>query len=294
MGSSGIGQVLLPVALFSIMFGVGMSLHLKAFSLLWQRPVIVAVAVLTQILFLPALAFLVVSLFQVPAVLAVGIMVLSFAPGGATSNMITYLCKGDTVLSVCITAISGLITPFTMPILTMLAISYWLGDSTAVNLPVAETVAKLFLIAVIPVFLGALVHYQWPHVCQKLEVFTKALACLFLIIVVIGIVKANLGTLPSYLLQVAPAVLCLVTVAMLSGYSVAKFMGLASEQKLTYAIEIGIQNAAAALVITSAILHNSEMSASALIYGILMNIPAFMLIIWRNWPVLRSKARTVV
>lgn len=294
MGSSGIGQILLPVALFSIMFGVGMSLHLKAFSLLWQRPVIVGVAVITQLLFLPALALLVVSLFQVPAVLAVGILVLSFAPGGATSNMITYLCKGDTVLSVCITAISGLITPFTMPVFTMLAISYWLGDSTAVSLPVIETVAKLLLIAVVPVFLGALVHYKWPDICRKLEVFTKALACLFLIIVVIGIVKANLGALPSYLVQVAPAVLCLVTVAMLSGYLIAKFMGLASEQKLTYAIEIGIQNAAVALIITSAILQNDEMSASALIYGVLMNIPAFMLIIWRNWPVLSRKARTVV
>jgi len=276
-----LGQVLLPLSLFMIMLGVGMSLELRAFSLLWRTPLTVFAAVAAQLILLPSLGFLVVTLFQLPSVLAMGIIILTLAPGGATSNMITYLCRGDTALSVCITAIVGLITPFTMPLFAMLALQYWFAEQTHVELPVVATVVKLFVIAVVPVILGALIHHKWPLFCQRSEKSVKILACTFLVVVVFGIVKANWLVLPGMITQIGPAVLCLVTLAMLTGFSVAKVLGLNTQQQLTYAIEIGIQNAAIALIITSSVLQNSEMSASVLIYGVLMNIPAFILISWR-------------
>ena len=78
--------------------------------------------------------------------------------------------------------------------------------------------------------------------------------------------------------------LLLVSIAMLAGYLIARSLQLRSKQRITLAIEIGIQNAATALLVTGGILHNNEMSASALIYGVLMNIPAFLLILYRNLP----------
>lgn len=275
------GQILLPLSLFLIMLGVGMSLELRAFSLLWRTPLIVLAAVAVQLLLLPIIGFLVVTAFQLPAVLAIGIFILTLAPGGATSNMITYICRGDTALSVCITAIVGLITPFTMPLFTMFALQYWFAEQTHVELPVVATVLKLFMIAVVPVLLGALIHHKWPMFCQRSEKSVKILACTFLIVVVFGIVKANWLVLPAMIAQIGPAVLCLVTLAMFTGFFVAKSLGLGAQQQLTYAIEIGIQNAAVALIITASVIQNSEMSASVLIYGVLMNIPAFILISWR-------------
>lgn len=282
MGSGIIIQAVLPLALFTIMLGVGMSLKLPDFRLFWQQPWVVLVGVASQLFLLPLLGVVVVSLFELPAVLAVGIMVLTFAPGGATSNMITYLSRGDTTLSVCLTAVSGLITPFTMPLLTVFAVSYWMGEQAAIDFPVGVTMLKLIVISVLPALLGALINHFWPAFCRESERYVKALACVFLILVVVGIVTSNWAQLPALVLQLGPAVLLLVSLAMFVGYGIARKMHLNTEQGITLAVEVGIQNAATALMVTGGILQNGEMAASALIYGVLMNIPAFILIGYRN------------
>lgn len=286
-------QLVLPLALFTIMLGVGMSLRVSEFSLLWRQPNVVFVGVLSQLLLLPLLGFVVVSAFDLPAALAVGIMVLTFAPGGATSNMITYLSRGDTALSVCLTAISGLITPISMPILTALAVSYWMGEQAAIEFPIVLTMVKLMVISVLPALLGALVHHRWPAFCLRIERYVKALAGLFLVLVVFGIVKTNWEQLPALTFQLGPSVLVLVSLAMFLGYWIARQMRLNTEQGISLAVEVGIQNAAIALLITGGILHNSEMAASALIYGVLMNIPAFILIAYRFYTSRQIFNRTV-
>ncbi|WP_286237691.1 bile acid:sodium symporter family protein [Neptuniibacter halophilus] len=284
MGSGAVTQWVLPLALFTIMLGVGMTLKLSEFRLLLRQPGVVMAALLVQLLLLPCLGFAVVNLLQLPAALAVGIMILTFAPGGASSNMITLLARGDTALSVCLTALSGLITPFTMPLLTGMALAYWMGQEAALDFPVAEAMLKLFLIALLPALLGTLINARWPGFCRKAERPVKVLSCLFLLLVVIGIVRANWDQLPDFISVLGPAVLLLVTLAMSAGYLLARKMRLSSAQAVTLAVEVGIQNAATALLVTGGILHNAEMSASALIYGLLMNLPAFMLIASRNLP----------
>lgn len=277
-------QIVLPLALFFIMLGVGMNLQLAELTFLKQRPFIVIQGVLLQLIGLPLLGVLVVSLFQLPVELAVGILILTLAPGGASSNMITFLARGDTALSVCLTSISGLITPFTMPLLTVLILERWLGESMVLDFPILETMLKLIAVAVLPAIIGVLLQQRWPQFCQRSERWAKAVACVFLVLVVFGIVKANWEKLPGLTLTLGPAVLTLVMCAMLLGYLTAKRAGLNDRQQTTLAIEVGIQNAATALIVTGGILHNAEMSASALIYGVLMNIPVFALIIWRNLP----------
>lgn len=291
MESASLVPLILPLALFFIMLGVGMSLRLSDFKSVLQQPLAVVLGVSCQLLLLPLLGVATVWLFQLPATLAVGIMILTFAPGGATSNMITYLARGDTALSVCMTGITGLITPFSIPLLSLMAISLLMQESYAIAFPVAETIVKLLLISLLPAILGALINQKWPQFCQRIQKGIKVMACVFLILVVFGIVKANWGQLPDLVLQVGPAVLVLVSVAMSLGYLIALKAGLAKEQGLTLAIEVGIQNAAIALLVTGGILQNAEMAASALIYGVLMNIPAFLLIAYRNLPQRRSEER---
>lgn len=284
MASGMIPQIVLPMALFMIMLGVGMSMRFNEFSAIWHQPRAVLSGLLAQLLLLPALGWLVVSLLKLPPELAVGIMILTFAPGGATSNMITLLARGDTALSVSLTAISGLITPFTLPVLTGLALAYWMGDKAAISFPVLETIMKLLLVALVPAVIGAMINHRWPSLCKRLEKFVKVLACLFLIFVVIAIVRSNWEKMPELITVLGPAVLLLVTLAMTTGFMIARKLTLKMRQSVTLGVEVGIQNAAIALMVTGGILHNPEMSASALIYGVLMNIPAFLLIVYRNWP----------
>ncbi len=282
MDSGFISQVVLLLALFFIMLGVGLSLHVSQFSALWQTPKAVIVGVLLQLLLLPLLGTLIVILFKLPPVLAVGVMILTFAPGGATSNMITFLVRGDTALSVSLTAITGLITPFTMPWLTVFAIAFWLGETAAFDFPILATTLKLFMIAIFPVVIGVAVNHRWPAFCRSVEKWVKLLACIFLIIIVFSIVKANWGRLPGLMLELGPATLTLVILAMLLGFMVAKQLNFSQGERISLAVEVGVQNAATALLVTGGILQNPEMSASALIYGVLMNIPVVMLIVYRN------------
>lgn len=284
MESGTAAQIILPLALFTIMFGVGITLRVSEFKSYIQNPKPVIIGALAQLLLLPLIGLIVVTVFALPPAMAVGIMILTFAPGGATSNMITLLARGDTAMSVSLTAVSGLVTPFTIPLLAFFAVAYWLGEQAAIAFPVLETMLKLFAIAVLPAILGVIVNHLWPEFCRKAEGTVKIMACLFLFIVVLGIVRANWDSLPALILQLGPAVLSLVMIAMGGGYLLASKLAMSQAQSVTLAVELGIQNAATALMVTTVILDNPVMSASALIYGILMNIPAFLLIAYRNLP----------
>src|SRR5690554_148718 len=282
MQTSFVTQWILPMALFVIMLGVGMTLRADDFRRVLRAPGAVLTGLLAQLLLLPCLGLLLVSLLQLPPLLAVGLMVLTFAPGGATSNMLTLLSRGDTALSVSLTAITSLITPFSLPLLTLLALNHWQGELVLPEFPVLESVLKLLLITLVPVLLGMLLSARSPNFSRRVTRPVKLLSLLFMILVVSGIVMANWTRLPALIAIVGPAALLLALLAMSSGYLLARLMRLQSEQQVTLSIEVGIQNAGTALLVTGGLLQSAEMSASALIYGVLMQVPALMLVLWRN------------
>jgi BASS family bile acid:Na+ symporter len=282
MQTSFMTQWILPMALFVIMLGVGMTLRADDFRRVLRAPGAVLTGLLAQLLLLPCLGLLLVSLLQLPPLLAVGLMVLTFAPGGATSNMLTLLSRGDTALSVSLTAITSLITPFSLPLLTLLALNHWQGELVLPEFPVLESVLKLLLITLVPVLLGMLLSARSPNFSRRVTRPVKLLSLLFMILVVSGIVMANWTRLPALIAIVGPAALLLALLAMSSGYLLARLMRLQSEQQVTLSIEVGIQNAGTALLVTGGLLQSAEMSASALIYGVLMQVPALMLVLWRN------------
>lgn len=282
MQTSFMTQWILPMALFVIMLGVGMTLRADDFRRVLRAHGAVLTGLLAQLLLLPCLGLLLVSLLQLPPLLAVGLMVLTFAPGGATSNMLTLLSRGDTALSVSLTAITSLITPFSLPLLTLLALNHWQGELVLPEFPVLESVLKLLLITLVPVLLGMLLSARSPNFSRRVTRPVKLLSLLFMILVVSGIVMANWTRLPALIAIVGPAALLLALLAMSSGYLLARLMRLQSEQQVTLSIEVGIQNAGTALLVTGGLLQSAEMSASALIYGVLMQVPALMLVLWRN------------
>ncbi|MES9903647.1 MAG: bile acid:sodium symporter family protein [Sedimenticola sp.] len=282
MNSSIISQVILPIALFTIMFGMGMSLVVDNFRQVLSRPRTIFLGIGLQMVWLPLVGAAVVLLFQLPPELALGLLILTFAPGGATSNMIAFLCRADTALSITLTAIASLITPFTLPLLAAAAFQLWMGDSQAIPFPVLETMLKLVVITIVPVSFGMLLNRYFPAFCEKSRKPVKVLSLLFLLLIIVGIARANWDQLPGYITIVGPAVMVMVIFAGGSGFWIARRLGLFTPQALTIGIEVGIQNAGTALLVTGTVLQNPAMSASALIYGILMQIPALLLIAWRT------------
>lgn len=288
MNDPDIVGLLLPLALFTVMFGVGLSLRPDDFWQLKQRPGVIVLGVLLQLVMLPLLGVAVVYLFNLPAVLAAGLLILTFAPGGATSNLICFLCRADTALSVSLTVLSGLIIPFSLPWLSILVLQQLQLSDLAINFPVGMTITKLFAISVLPVALGMLCRYRQLQFCLRIMVWVKGFAALIMLLVVSMLAVTQLQMLLQLLPVLAPAVLTLAGLAMLLAYIVSRGSGLMQRESLTLAIETGIQNAGTSLIITAVILQNTEMSAAVLLYGILMQLPAFGLIIWRNLPGIRA------
>lgn len=272
--------VVLPAALFIIMLGMGMTLKPADFGRVFTLPKAVLVGLTGQMLFVPLLAFGVVTLFQLPPELAVGLMVLSFAPGGATSNMMTFLSRGDVALSITLTAFASVMTPFTMPLLTQLSLDHWMGASQPIELPIAQTMLRLFVITVVPVSIGMWLHAKKPALSQKLAKVVKPLSIGFLAMVIIGIVAKHWAQMPEFLAAVGWPVIVLNSLALGLGYLFARMNGLNVPQQLTVGIEVGVQNGGTALLVTGAILGNSVMSVPPVIYGILMWGPSMLFGLW--------------
>lgn len=278
-------SVLLPVALFIIMLGMGLSLRRDDFLRLLSHPGQVVAGLSLQMLLLPLLGLIIVIMLNLPPVLAVGLLILTFAPGGATSNMISHLCSADTALSITLTAVTSLLVPFTLPWLTWWAMSHFMGEGVMVTLPLLETAMKLLVVTVVPVSIGMVLNAKYPALCQRLYLPVKAISLLFMFTVVVLITLANREALPQLLPQLSPAILLLACSAMLLAWLIAQ-RGFRYDvsTSLTLAIETGIQNAGTALLVTGAILQQPQMSMTVLLYGILMQLPAVGLIIWRNSP----------
>ena len=153
-----IGQILLPISLAIIMFGMGLSLVSGDFTRLFTYPKAVLVGLCNQLLFLPLIGFAIVVLFGLNPSMAIGVMIISICPGGPTSNLITQVSRGNIGLSVTLTALSSLITVFTIPIFLSKFIAYFSGDTdVAIQIPILETMLQILVITVIHVSIGIMI-----------------------------------------------------------------------------------------------------------------------------------------
>lgn len=265
-------QIILPLALFIIMFGMGLSLKLSDFLRVFKEPKAVGVGIACQMLMLPLVACLVIMLFDLTAELAVGLMILALCPGGATSNMISYLSRGDVALSISLTALVSLITPFSIPILTAIAMTVLMEDAQQFSLPVIKTILQLILITILPVAIGMLVHKKCPGFSAKAEKPVKVLSIVFLFIIIAGIVAKNRQDMAGFFLQTGLATLALNVISLAAGYFIAKRMRLEKAQSISIGVEVGIQNGTLALVVAGTLIGNPLMTIPAVTYSLLMFI----------------------
>lgn len=276
MNQSWVLGIALPLALTLIMLGMGMTLTLQDFLRVRHAPKAVLLGLFGQFILPPLMALLASWVFRLDPVFSVGLLILSFAPSGATSNLMTYLSRGDVALSISLTAITSLFIPFTMPLCALLVIEWLLHDSPNIHLPLLRTWAQLVLLSVLPVILGMWLAARYPRLAERLSPRLKPASFIFLLLVIVTICHQNWARLPQYLLAVAPAVLLMNIAALLAGWLWARIWGLDLRQQITIGLEIGVQNGGVALVITLMILNNAQMSVPPVIYGILMLGPSLL------------------
>ena len=272
--------VLLPVGLALVMLGMGLTLLPEDFQRVTRYPKAVAVGLVSQLVFLPIIAFLVASIVPMRPEIAVGLMVLALCPGGPSSNMITYLAKGDVALSVTLTALSSAITVFTIPIFANLSLQYFAGQSAAIALPVGKTMLQIFAITLVPVGLGMLIRQQFPNLARRLEKVANRLAIGFLALIILAIIIHEWNRLPTFIAQVGIGVVLLNVISMALGFWLGKLLNLKFPQQICIAIEVGIQNATLAIAITAGLLNNPDMAIPAAIYSLFAYATALLTIFY--------------
>ncbi len=270
MESNFLTTIFLPLALFLIMFGMGLGLTIKDFNRIWLEPKAVLIGLIAQLLMLPMVGFGLSSLFSLSPELAVGVMILAACPGGSTSNVITYLLKGNVALSITLTAISSLVTIITIPLVVNLAANYFMGEQFALQLPFLKTVLQIAIITIIPVGLGMVFHHFLPKIATVIEKNVKWLSLFFLGIIIAAILVKERENLADFFLQVGGVTVTLNLLTMILGYGIALLTGLGLAERKSITIEVGIQNGTLAIAIATTLLNSPVMAIPAAIYSVVM------------------------
>jgi BASS family bile acid:Na+ symporter len=272
------------------MFGMGLSLRVEDFKRILIYPKAVAIGLLNQLVLLPILAFGIVKVFSLPPELAVGLMILAVCPGGATSNLVTHLAKGDSALSITLTACSSVITVFTIPFLVNFSIAYFIPGGEAKQLEVVGTVVSVLFITLIPVALGMITLAKAPRLAEKWDQPFRKISIVFFVVIVGAAILKERENLVQYFIEAGPAALALNLSTLALSFAMAKWTGLPFRQGLTIAIESGIQNGTLGITIAATLLANSVMSIPSAIYSLLMFGTAALVILWGNKVASASKA----
>jgi len=282
MQSSVLTELFLPFSLAVIMFGMGLSLRVEDFKRILIYPKAVGIGLLNQLVLLPIIAFGIAKAFSLPPELAVGLMILAVCPGGATSNLITHLAKGDSALSITLTAFSSLITVFSIPFLVNFSIAYFIPGGEAKQLEVVGTVVSVLFITLIPVALGMITLAKAPKLAEKWDQPFRKISTVFFVVIVLAAILKEKENLVQYFIEAGPASLALNLSTLAVSFAMAKWTGLPFRQGLTIAIESGIQNGTLGITIAATLLVNSVMSIPSAIYSLLMFGTAALVILWGN------------
>ncbi|WP_280344312.1 bile acid:sodium symporter family protein [Nocardia neocaledoniensis] len=281
----------LPLALVVIMFGLGLSLTPADFTRIAKSPRIVAIALLCQLIALPAVAFGLVLLFDLPAVLAVGVMLLAASPGGTTANLFSHLFRGDVALNVSLTAVNSIIAVVTLPLVTNFAIGYFepADGGGTVGLQFGKVV-QVFAIVLVPVAVGMLVRRWSAAFADRMDRPVRIGSALTLLLVIVGTIIAESETLTDSLGQVGAITVLFCLISLTLGYLVPRLLGVPDRQAIACSMEVGIHNSTIAITIAISVLDSTELAVPAAVYGVLM----FPIAAVFGYLITRGRSRAVV
>lgn len=264
-------DIIMPIAIAVIMFGIGITLKFKDFKRVFIYPKAILTGLFAQLILLPILAFVICWFLPIAPVYKVGIILLASAPGGTASNLVTTMLRGRVALSVSITSFNSFIILFTIPLFVNLGLRVFLGKETIIELSFANTFREILFTVVLPVIAGILTNEYTSRkfTYQLKRPLRYVLPALLLTVFAYGLFFED-NDQPFQLIQNLELFIPLVffnIITMIIGYWVALKAGIQHDGRYTIAIEMGLQNSALAIFIATQILESSEISLVAVIYS---------------------------
>ena len=277
----------LPLALAYIMFTLGTGLKPNDFKVIASHPKAFFVGLINQVVFVPLVALAVVLLTSPAPAVAFGIMLISFCPGGVTSNMLTYYAKGNVALSVALTGVVSLLSVVTLPILITLAFNYFMKDQAG-SISAVKIGIVMFLLTTLPVSLGMLARYRFTDFMMRQSGLLNGLASVFFVLVVLAAIASNWQPLKEQFTSIGLELVFIIISLFAISILTSQAMKLSWFDTKTISIETSIQNSTTAITLAPIIMGTTIglplIALPAAVYGVLMYVIALPLII-----VLRSK-----
>nr|WP_283808696.1 bile acid:sodium symporter family protein [Variibacter gotjawalensis] len=263
----------MPLAIGIIMLGLGLSLTLDDFKRVGRYPRAVFVGLFLQTVLLPWAAFFIAIAFKLSPSLAVGLMLLAAAPGGATANIYSHLARGDVALNITLTAVNSILCLITLPIIMNLSLAYFFGAGQYVPPPLRK-ILEVCAIILLPVAIGMLIRARWPERAIGAEKPVRIFAVVVLAVLICAAIYVERSKIVDAVVAVGAACLLFNVVSMVIGYFTPLVLKLPPPQATAIAMEIGIHNGTLAIFVALNVLGNVEASIPPAIYSLMMYFTA--------------------
>ena len=256
------------------MIGLGLSLTLVDFKRIIVFPKAVTIGLIAQLVGLPAAAFGLSLLFGAPPAIAVGLVILAACPSGVTANAYTFASRADVPLCVTLSALTSVITVFTIPFFIDLALRMFYGDGQIAQISPIGMLTSLMTFTLLPLAIGMVLRALFPAMAEAaVEPIRKVVLYLMMLVLLLGIISSYQDLLEHFA-TAGPLVVVMTLLTMGFGYGAAKFFGLPMPQVVTITFEVGVQNLALAFAITFNILQRPDLAVAGLIYAVIMPVAA--------------------
>ncbi|MBQ8022985.1 MAG: bile acid:sodium symporter family protein [Succinivibrio sp.] len=252
-----------------VMFGMGLTLSPKDFSEVFHRPIQVIIGIVGQFILMPLIAFFLVKVFGLSADLAAGVLLVGCCPGGTSSNVMSYLGKGDVPLSVTITSCTTILAPLVTPGL------FWLFAHQYIEVDPAAMFWSIVKIVLLPIIGGVVINALFGTVVKKVVIALPLISVFAIISIVTAVVAASAEKIAETALIIFLVVALHNCIGYLCGYLLGKVFGMKLAQKKTLAIEIGMQNSGLAAALAA------KLAASGAINPIAA-VPGAVFSVWHN------------
>ena len=271
-------DVVLPLALAFIMLALGLGLTFDDFARVARRPRDFAVGALSQIVVLPAVAFILASIWPMAPELALGLMIIAAAPGGVTSNILTAFARGDVALSISLTAVISLLSVITIPVIVVFSYGQFIGEQAGQDISVAGTAIGVFLIVAVPVLIGLSIRRFAESFALRAEPAARRVSAVLFVLVLAGAIYQERSNIVPYFAQAGLVTLVLNLLMMAIAYLLARMFATGPSQRIAIAIECGLQNGTLAIAVAVLLFGGGLAAVPAATYSLIMFATALIYI----------------
>jgi BASS family bile acid:Na+ symporter len=285
-------NVVLPLSLAFIMFTLGLGLTTRDFARIASQPKDFFVGVLSQVILLPIVAFILVTLWPLSPEIALGVMIIAAAPGGVTSNLLTAFGRGDVALSISLTAVISLLSVLTIPLIVVFSYGQFIGEPIKGDVSVARTAVSVFLIVTVPVLIGLAVRRYAETFALRVEPAARKISAALFVLVLLGAIFQERNNIVEYYAEAGLVTLVLNLVMLALAWLLGSMFASGMPQRIAISIECGLQNGTLAIAVAILLFGGGAPVIPAATYSLTMFATALILIYYLRCNVVPDPAAT--